>query len=182
MFRIISDPSIVYHIIVMSSPTNSSRTTSNNITSCNVMWRRITSPCIAWCYPSLSHLTLLSCAAAVGRLSYGFLWGPVFNTLCHNFAGISSDFQQIHYNFSGFSPDSPEIHQNSAKTSNWSTSKKGITTTRPSHSHDIYHLPSTIYNLPSTIHLLQSSRLKCQELRQETRTRALYACSQLWLE
>ena len=36
-------------------------------------------------------------------------------------------------NFTGFRQNSPEFHQNFARISNWSTLKKGIATTQPSH-------------------------------------------------
>ena len=55
----------------------------------------------------------------VGRLSYVFLVGSLlFSTLFQNFAGISPEFTEFHRS-------SLEVHQIVARTSNWSTSKKG---------------------------------------------------------
>ena len=48
-------------------------------------------------------------------------------TLCQNFTRISSECHRI------VTTSSPEFHRNFARISNWSTLKKGMTTTQPSH-------------------------------------------------
>ena len=74
-------------------------------------------------------------AGRVGRLNYVFVVGFLsFRTLYQKFTGMSSE---VHQKFTEISPEihqnSPECHQNFAVTSSWSTLKKGITTTQPSH-------------------------------------------------
>ena len=70
---------------------------------------------------------MVVCGKAELWLSVGF---PLFNTLFQKFARISPEF---HRNSPEFTRISPEFHRNFARISDWSTSKKGITTTRPSH-------------------------------------------------
>ena len=69
----------------------------------------------------------LDCGKAVTRLLGGFLLlNTFFHKCCQNFTRISPEFQQ----------NSPEFHRKFARTSNWSTLKKGKATTRPSHTLD----------------------------------------------
>ena len=96
--------------------------------------------CCAPCSPAIFPHVLFSKGVffsqtrvlCVGRLSYvlfvGFL---LFNTLFQNFAWISPEFYR---KFTRNQRISPELNQTFTRISNRSTYKKGITTTRPSHS------------------------------------------------
>ena len=82
--------------------------------------------------------------ACVGRLSDVFVCGLHVFLLARSTI-ISPEYQR---NIPRCSPELIEIHQNFtevrrnlARTSNWSTLKRGITTTRPSHSPDPFWKP-----------------------------------------
>ena len=122
---------IIIIIIIIISSSSSSGSSSSSSSSSSMIMITVVILCSPLRWYDYDNDDDNGCALrSVGRPSRVFVAGfLLFSMLFPNFAGSSPEF---HRNVTGIA----SMYHNFARISNWGTSKKGITTTRPSHSQE----------------------------------------------